>query len=106
MNTGEVVAICLAAAVGTYIVMSVMARTPASVKFPLPQSAGSTPISKNPRANASKKMPWAVGDVAPYDSEDPNYCGNCKRWCDSSFFEGHSTQCDQCRAACPGVRND
>ena len=94
MKTGELIALGLIAAVGTYVVMTWMVKTPASTK------------SDTPRANVGRKIPWAVGDVGLYDSEDPNYCGKCKQWCDSSFFEGHSTQCDQCQATCPGVRND
>lgn len=95
MKTAEVIATCLVAAVGTYVVMSWMNSSPAPVQF-----------AKTPQAGAAKKVLWAVGDVNLYDSEDPNYCGKCKQWCESSFFEGHSTQCDQCQATCPGVRND
>lgn len=91
MKAGEVISICLVVAVGTYIVMAWMNKIPASAKFVTPRRAA---------VDVTRKVPWAVGDIGLYDKEDPNYCGKCKQWCDSAFFEGKSTQCDQCQSTC------
>ena len=79
--------------------------TTATVASSSKMQAARRPSSAAPAARRGK-LPWAVGDVNLWDDENPNYCGNCAKWCDSSFSEGHSTQCDMCQSQCPGVRKD
>ena len=73
---------------------------------PPPQNPAAAKAAKRAPAEPRGKLPWAVGDVNLWDDENPDYCGNCAKWCNSSFSEGHSTQCDMCQAQCPGVRKD
>lgn len=69
----------------------------ASARKPSPASS---PVNPPVTRSARGKLPWAVGDVGLWDDEDPAYCGRCKGVCNTSFSDGHSTECDMCLSKC------
>ena len=66
------------------------------------KSTEKSSIALNPMSTKVR----SIGDIGQFDGEDSNYCGNCVSLCDEGYSGHHSTQCDLCRAGCPGVRRD